>query len=236
MPVKQQTVQLKHQELALDAYLDSLLEGVGLEAPQQPQKKTEKDQLQKLAKKQLTTAEPVKEDKKQFKQLKRPAKNFNVVEPVKSLLVMPEWTQNEFQALFFRVDQLILAAPLTELLRTVKLLNTEITKMPGQASWFMGLIEDQQQQIGVLDTGHLVLGKTREHPRDLSINPFNSLLITDAGNWGLACDEVLSIGKLTTDKVRWRSQRNSRPWLIGTIVDELTAIVDIKQLLPKRKI
>ena len=156
------------------------------------------------------------------------------VKPIRPLSIMPEWSRGEFQALFFRVEHLILATPLTELSRTI-LFNRKPTKIPIQPSWFLGLLEHQGTKIGILDTGQLIFGKLRGANRDLEERPFTSLLISGDGKWGLACDEVLAISKIIPDKVRWRTFRKNRPWLIGTVIDELTAVVDITQLLPRKK-
>jgi len=147
---------------------------------------------------------------------------------------MPEWARSEFQALFFKVDKFILATPLTELLRTIEV-DKKPTKIPGQPSWFMGLLDTHEQRIGVLDTGQLIFGKTIGQQRDLEKQPFQRILITHDGRWGLACDEILSIGKLEPDKVRWRTLRQKKPWLIGTVIDELTAVIDVNHLVPHRK-
>ena len=154
--------------------------------------------------------------------------------PIRPLSVMPEWSQKEFQALLFRVDHLILATPLTELSRTL-LFTRKPTKIPIQPSWFLGLLEDQGKKVGILDTGQLIFGKLRGGNRDLTERPFSNLLISRDGNWGLACDEVLAITKIVPDKVRWRTFRKKRPWLIGTVIDELTAVIDITQLVPRKK-
>lgn len=150
------------------------------------------------------------------------------------LSVMPDWSQQEFQALFFKVEHLILAAPLTELSRTIKI-ERRIGKIPGQPSWFMGLLDDQDSRIGVLDTGQLIFGKLRGSQRDLESKPYQRILVTEDKRWGLACDEILSIGKLMPEKVRWRTSRQKRPWLIGTVIDELTAIIDLRALVPHRR-
>ena len=147
---------------------------------------------------------------------------------------MPEWTQHEFHALFFKVDTLILAAPLTELLRTIKIEKSP-TKIPRQPSWFMGLLDTQEQRIGVLDTGQLIFGKAKGQQRNLEKKPFKNILIIHDGKWGLACDEILSIGKVLPGKVRWRTLRQKRPWLVGTVIEELTAIIDVSRLVPHRK-
>ena len=160
----------------------------------------------------------------------------SIESPVKlhPLSVMPDWAQHEFQALFFKVEHLILATPLTQLSRTIKI-DRKPGKIPGQPSWFMGLLDEHDSRIGVLDTGQLIFGKSRGSERDLETNPFKSILITHDKRWGLACDEILSIGRLKPEKVRWRTSRLKRPWLIGTVIEELTAIVDLQELVPHRK-
>lgn len=135
---------------------------------------------------------------------------------------------------FFKVDQLILATPLIELSRTIKM-ERKPTKIPGQPSWFLGLLDENESRIGVLDTGQLIFGKSRGSLRNLEENPFQRILITQDKKWGLACDEILLIGKLKPEKVRWRTIRQKKPWLIGTVIEELTAIIDVRQLVPHRK-
>jgi purine-binding chemotaxis protein CheW len=223
--------QIIHQELALDAYLRTLLD----EVPEAEQavaipvstagKEVSKQHPQTIIK---ALEEPVV--------LLQQTKLVQPESPIKlqALSVMPEWAQHEFQALFFKVDQLILATPLIELSRTIKM-DRKPTKIPGQPSWFIGLLDENGSRIGVLDTGQLVFGKIRGGLRNLEEKPFQRILITQDKKWGLACDEVLSIGKLKPDKVRWRTIRQKKPWLVGTVIEELTAIIDIKQLVPHRK-
>jgi len=221
------------QEIALDTYLSTLLEDIPddiAEIPEQrPRTKTvvkpDHSELgQTAALNNKSVIEKGIEDKIQVPATK-------ILNP---LSVMPDWTQQEFQALFFRVDQLILATPLTELLRTIQI-EKKPTPIPTQPSWFMGLLDTHEQRIGVLDTGQLVFGKTRGQRRNLKKNPFQKILITYDGRWGLACDEILSIGKLEPTKVRWRTMREKRPWLIGTVIEELTAVIDIRHLVPHKR-
>ena len=152
---------------------------------------------------------------------------------VRPLAVMPDWTRYEFQALFFKVDQLVLATPLTELSRTLKF-DGETRSVPGQPSWFIGLLQEHEKNVGVLDTGQLIFGKVIGQQRNLLEQPFKSLLITQDGNWALACDELLNIGELLPEQVRWRTYRKQRPWLIGTVIDGLAAVVDVNLLTPRR--
>ena len=222
------------QELALDAYLSTLLDEIPDDIV--PARLEEQKQVERAVNQQTTVVKEKhtvnnREEKVVVPQVKTQEEPVKVVNP---LSVMPDWARNDFQALFFKVDKLILATPLTELLRTIKIAKSP-TKIPGQPSWFMGLLDTHEQRIGVLDTGQLILGKTRGQLRNLEEQPFKCILITHDGRWGLACDEILSIGKLEPGKVRWRTLRQKRPWLIGTVIEELTAVIDVNQLVPHRK-
>lgn len=224
------THKIVHQELALDSYLRTLLE-------EMPSEETEAIAQPPIEAKK---PEPVVREKPEFRETSRALAPIPVELPLatnatKPLAIMPEWSQHEFQALFFKIGQLILATPLVELSRTIKF-NRSITKIPGQPSWFIGLLEDQQRKVGILDTGQLIMGASFANKRDLDEQPFRSMLITQDGNWALACDELLSIGKVQPDQVRWRTNRKQRPWLIGTVIEELTAVIDVKQLTPRRNI
>lgn len=220
MELKKTGQQLVDEEIALDTYLSKLLDDIPTDFLLNQEERNKQRDIKKPIEKINPLSIPVVE--------KQPEK---IIYP---LAIMPEWAQHEFQALFFRVDQLILATPLVELLKTIKI-DKEPTKISGQPSWFMGLLDVKELRIGILDMGQLVFGKTKGQQRNLKTKPFERILITLDGKWGLACDEVLSIGKLEPQNVRWRSTRKKRPWLIGTVIDELTAVIDVKQLVPHRK-
>ncbi|PKM34988.1 MAG: chemotaxis protein CheW [Gammaproteobacteria bacterium HGW-Gammaproteobacteria-10] len=224
--------QIIHQELALDSYLKTLLEEMPTEEsevimPSVPEIKASVPKMRVESK--------IKEKSDTVAKMPALVELQLVPKPTMPLAVMPTWAQYEFQALFFRIGQLILATPLVELSRAIKF-DKRITKIPGQPSWFIGLLEDQERKIGILDSGQLILGKGYANKRDLIEQPFKSMLITQDGNWGLACDELLSIGKVRPEQVRWRTNRKQRPWLIGTVIEELTAVIDVKQLTPRRKV
>lgn len=235
------------QQLALDAYLQTLLDDVpeadaSVEAEASPPVKASPvtsvaRQPARIFVEALPPAALIAEPKVAKPQTVNPVTALAAVEnPAKlqALSVMPEWSQYEFQALFFKVDQLILATPLVELSRTIKM-DRKPSQIPGQPSWFLGLVDEHDCRIGVLDTNQLIFGKSRARVRNLEDSPASRILITQDKRWGLICDEILSIGKIKPDGVRWRTARQKKPWLIGTVIDELTAIVDVKQLVPHRK-
>jgi purine-binding chemotaxis protein CheW len=226
--------QIVQQEQALDLYFKNMLEGL-LPTPDdtapavEVKTKARKEKVVPVAKVALpATVEKRTESVQSEKKLEQAAQK------VHPLSVMPEWSQQEFQALFFVVGKMTLAVPLTELLRTIEF-NRKVSKIPEQPSWFLGLMDELDSRIGVLDTGQLLFGKVYGLERDLQKKPYQSILITTDGRWGLACDSVLSIGKLTPEKVRWRTLRKKRPWLIGTVIDELITVIDVSTLVPHRK-
>ncbi|MGY6277694.1 chemotaxis protein CheW [Methylomonas sp. MgM2] len=228
--------QIVHQRLALDVYLRTLLDEVPEADADEPNGHGQPVAGPALDNDFLLSApKPVQED---LSILELPQTALAPAENPSKLhvpSVMPDWALTEFHALFFKVGHLILATPLVELSRTIKN-DRKPGKMPGQPSWFMGLLNEHDSRIGVLDTGQLLFGKHRGSQRDLDKQPFKSILITQDKRWGLACDEVLSVGKLSPEKVRWRTNRQKRPWLIGTVIEELTAIVDLQELVPHRRI
>jgi len=230
-----------HQQLALDAYLQTLLD----EVPDADETvvvkaavEAERAVVDTLSQPLTNVPAVIDAPKVKIKAVvrNRQSKLVEQENPAKlqALSVMPDWAQYEFQALFFKVDKLILATPLIELSRTIKI-DRKPTKIPGQPSWFLGLLDEQDSRIGVLDTCQLIFGKSRGMHRNLEEFPAERILITQDKKWGLVCDEILSIGKVKPDGVRWRTARQKKPWLIGTVIDELTAIVDVKQLVPHRK-
>lgn len=227
-----------HQQLALDVYLQTLLDEVPdaeVSAAVKSALEAEQAVVDTLSK-PLFNAPVVTASPSRAKATNQPGKLVAPENPAKlqALSVMPDWARHEFQALFFKVDQLILATPLIELSRTIKI-DRKPTKIPGQPSWFLGLLDDHESRIGVLDTRQLIFGKSRGRHDDVEELSFERILITQDKKWGLVCDEILSIGKVKPDGVRWRTARQKKPWLIGTVIDELTAIVDVKQLVPHRK-
>jgi len=219
--------QIVEQELALDSYLATML----AEIPSTELIEEKEQQVKKVV-------SPT--DKVQTITLKKQEQKTELVvgvassTAVKALSIMPKYAQTEFSALFFKVGNLVLAAPLTDLSRAIKF-DGKVTKIPQQPLWFMGLKAELEKKIGILNMAYLIQGKNRAGTRDYQQQPFTNVILTEDGQWGLACDELLTISKLTPEKIRWRTDRQSKPWLIGTVIEQLVVIVDINELVPKRK-
>ena len=138
----------------------------------------------------------------------------------------PAWAQQPFECLLFYVGGLTLAVPLSEL-GSIYSLEDGLTPLFGRAEWFMGLLAIKTGNLRVVDTGQLVMperykeGMRDEYRYGLSINQMD---------WCLAVDKVSDAILLQPEEVKWRSERSKRPWLAGTVVEHMCALMDVSQL------
>lgn len=147
-------------------------------------------------------------------------------QPQPQLSPVPEWAEQRFQCLLFRVSGLSLAVPLVKL-NSVIAWDENITETPNQTDWYLGLIQYLQKQVKVIDTALLVLPENRRDTVDLaSADRLGHILLVDDYKWGLACDSIGDVVWLTKDEVKWRQNKQTRPWLAGTSLQHLCAIMD----------
>lgn len=140
--------------------------------------------------------------------------------------VVPEWATHPFQCLLFKVSGLTLAVPLVKL-NSVMPWTDDITQTPNKTSWYLGLVQSHDSNVKVIDTALMVLPENRRSSIDL--NPshrFSHILLVDDYNWGLACDAIGEVIWLDQHKVKWRKNKTQRPWLAGTVLEQLCAIMD----------
>ena len=139
----------------------------------------------------------------------------------------PHWAQQPFECLLFRSGGLTLAAPLVELGSIYPLDIAALSSVFGQTSWLMGLLPVKEFNARAVDTAMIVMPERY----DPAMREAYRFLITLYGSdWGLAVDAVVNSVVLDPASVRWRGQRSKRPWLAGTVVDQMCALLDISQL------
>lgn len=142
---------------------------------------------------------------------------------------IPAWAQNDFQALLFSVGKLTLAVPLLTLHSVLNWPEGSVTPMPHQPDWCLGLLRYRERNVRIVDTAKLVIPSDRETL--LPVEPAQHILIVGDGQWGLACDAIGSVVSLSKDSVRWRkASRSNRPWLAGTVLEHLCALLDTEAL------
>lgn len=141
-----------------------------------------------------------------------------------------------FECILFKVAGfLTLAVPLVRLNGIVQW-DGEITPIPGHAGWFLGLVSHRGRQVKVIDIAKFVIPENHKSRQAVeSERNFKHLLLIDDGKFGLACDDLGQVLKLTSDKVRWRQDRSSRPWLAGTLIEQMSALIDVDKFTEKLK-
>ncbi|WOD12537.1 chemotaxis protein CheW [Pseudomonas sp. NyZ704] len=148
------------------------------------------------------------------------------VESAPPLVEQPQWREQPFEALLFNVGGLTLAVPLI-LLGTIHPLESEITPLFGQPDWFLGIMPTSAGNLKVLDTARWVMPE--RYVPELQ-NDLRFVISVQGYDWGLAVHDVSKSVKLTPEQVKWRSQEGKRPWLAGTVIEHMCALVDVSAL------
>lgn len=148
-------------------------------------------------------------------------------EPAPELPVSrPEWSHRPFECLIFTVAGLQLAVPLV-LLGAIHRIEEEVRPIPGSPRWYMGIRAGTQQNLRVVDTAEWIMaGRVPANARD----NYRFVIRLDNSEWGLACDDVAQSFTLSPDDVRWRTARSKRPWLAGTVIEQMCALVDVRTM------
>lgn len=147
--------------------------------------------------------------------------------PPARLSGQPEWGEEPFECLLFDVAGLTLAVPLVSLGSIYPLAGHDLTPLFGQPSWFLGLLPSQAGNLKVLDTARWVMA---ERYRDDFRDGLQYVISVQGYEWGLAVHQVSRSIRLDPKEVKWRTQRSQRPWLAGTVIDHMCALVDVAAL------
>ena len=139
----------------------------------------------------------------------------------------PEWGEEPFECLLFDVAGLTLAVPLVSLGSIYPLAGQELTPLFGQPAWFLGILPSQAGNLKVLDTARWVMA---ERYRDDFRDGLQYVISVQGYEWGLAVHQVSRSIRLDPKEVKWRTQRTQRPWLAGTVIDHMCALVDVTAL------
>jgi len=218
--VKKDKPVLVDEKLALSLFLDSLLREP-VEAP--------------VVETETVTEEPVPAPVTVIEEA--PAPIVVTAEPVTSVVeesaleeeatgAGADWS-DEFQVMLFKVAGLTLAVPLDGLNGVVEWKN-DLAEMPGHAEFYLGILQHLGQRIPVVETASLVFPP--EKLKSLAVaeplDRITRIVLIDEGRWGLAVDSVEEVITLQHDKVRWRSERTQRKWLLGTVIEHMCALID----------
>ena len=201
--------QLIEQELALKTYLDALLF---------------EDSLQ-------IESEVIPDSTLQI--VSAPTK----LDATPSSVTLPGWSSGEFESLYFKVaGGLTLSVPLA-CLNGIVPWPEKLTAVPGYADWFLGLLASRGYQIKIVDIAKFVIPENHQARSHLvsGERQLKHIILVDDGRFGFACDELGGILKLTQKQVRWRHDKSIRPWLAGTIIEQMCALLDVDRFVAMLK-
>ncbi|MHA6494517.1 CheW domain-containing protein [Pseudomonas borbori] len=139
----------------------------------------------------------------------------------------PAWAEEPFECLLFDVAGLTLAVPLVCLGSIYPLAGQELTPLFGQPDWFLGILPSQGGNLKVLDTARWVMP---ERYRDDFRQGLQYVISVEGYEWGLAVHQVNRSIRLDPAEIKWRTQRSQRPWLAGTVIEHMCALLDIAAL------
>ncbi|MFF7708290.1 chemotaxis protein CheW [Pseudomonas sp. NPDC007930] len=139
----------------------------------------------------------------------------------------PAWASEPFECLLFDVAGLTLAVPLVCLGSIYPLAGQELTPLFGQPEWFLGILPSQAGNLKVLDTARWVMP---DRYREDFQQGLQYVISVQGYEWGLAVHHVSRSLRLDPSEIKWRSQRGLRPWLAGTVIEHMCALLDVAAL------
>lgn len=139
----------------------------------------------------------------------------------------PAWAAEPFECLLFDVAGLTLAVPLVCLGSIYSLEGQELTPLFGQPEWFLGILPSQAGNLKVLDTARWVMP---DRYRDDFRQGLQYVISVQGYEWGLAVHQVSRSLRLDPNEIKWRSHRGQRPWLAGTVIEHMCALLDVAEL------
>jgi len=215
---------LVEPQQALGMYLDALLDETTFSVMEDKQKHhiIENAALERALEKATTLAlesEPVDTELEQVADV--PQKLTRIA--------TPKWAKTRFQCLSFQVAGVTLAAPLEKLNGIVEL-TEEITELPGYAPWVIGLLPNRGQNVQVVDVAKIIMPDESDLVTLPTAERMKFIILLEDGKFGLATDSISQVLSLEADDVRWRSTQSKRPWLAGTIIEKMCALLEMDLL------
>ncbi|WP_108649752.1 chemotaxis protein CheW [Dongshaea marina] len=152
------------------------------------------------------------------------------VEPVKQPEPEPEqpWenidAEESFQVLFFSVDGVTFAVPLTDLGGIHEL--ESVTSLFGKPDWFAGVVDIRGEKLNVVKTPHWVMP---DQPHDEWEARY--LVMLGTSEWGLGTEQLLGTELLHNDQVKWRRSAGKRPWLAGMVKEKMCVLLHVNEMI-----
>lgn len=207
---------IEEPDNALKSYLDTLL----LEIDTIPDKSVK-------VKEPPPVADIIVEEQTEVTQLSEPELAESVQIQPQQASGLPDWVENEFQVLLFKVNGITMGIPLNAL-KGILNYSGEASQLPGQPVWSLGVVLNREEKVVVIDSARLLM------PERLTVDDRvkpQQLLIIGEGDRALAVDSICNTLSIEKDEVRWRSGVPNKPWYAGIIIQELSVLLDVDGVL-----
>ena len=135
-----------------------------------------------------------------------------------------------FASLLVRVDGVRLAIPLRNLFG-IRRQGNRLTRLPDSPSWMLGLLNDRNARIQVVDAAALLDAGAGHGPRADDSAAGGHVVILAKDRWGMNCETIEHVVKVDPGQVRWRANRSRRPWFAGVLPAELCTLIDVPALV-----
>ncbi len=231
---------------ALKSYLDTLLSEIDtppVATPSKPKLKTRvapKPQTQTAVRTETpapprteSRVEPLPEVK--VKELPADA-DIQVKDPTAAPLTVPqasreaqqpEWANQPFQVLLFKVNGITMGIPLNALVGILAY-QGQAKPLPGQPDWSMGIVLNREDKVVVVDTARLLMPERIDQAQRAMPQ---HLLLIGQGDRALAVDTICETLQIDKEQIRWRRGDRFRPWYAGIIIKELSVLLDVDGVL-----
>ena len=133
--------------------------------------------------------------------------------------------EDEFQVLFFELNNVTFAVPLTDL-GGIFHLDETLNFLMGKPKWFSGVMKSQSRLYNIVNTALWL--KLDHNVENLEYTHYVALGST---SWGLSCENLLGTENLKKEQVRWREKKGSRPWLAGMVKKKMCALIHADELV-----
>lgn len=141
---------------------------------------------------------------------------------------IPDWGRQGFVALLFEVAGIKIAAPLISL-GGISRIENNLQTVTAQADWFMGILRWNDRNLRVVDTAKFIMPeRIKDNAHRAS---YQTIIVLGDSQWALAIDRAEKTIPLSAEDVRWKHLLGTRPWLAGTLLHRLCALMDAESML-----
>ena len=127
------------------------------------------------------------------------------------------------RARVLQVGGVSLAVPLERVNRVVTE-SGQLKALSGAEPLLLGVLSYPGGEARVVDTAGLILPQHNSPRRAADAAQF---VVLDEGRLALACSRIGEVIELQDRDVRWRTAAGKRPWLAGTVLRQMCALLDI---------